>query len=85
MGFPNQSVTLTVEQIAELRAKLSNLRHDVNNHLSLILGAAEVIRLKPQLTERMTATLTEQPSKIMEALARFSGELEKALGKDETS
>ena len=80
MELPGQPVTLTVEQIAELNQKLANLRHDVNNDLALIIAALEVIRYKPQMTERMIATLTEQPAKIMESVTKFSGEFEKVFG-----
>lgn len=80
MGLPNQPVTLTVEQIGELNRKLSSLRHDTNNHLSLILAAVELVRHKPQLADRMLATMTEQPAKIADGLAGFSAEFEKTLG-----
>jgi hypothetical protein len=80
MTLPTQPVTLTVEQIVELNHKLSNMRHDINNQLSLILAATELIRAKPHMAERMTATLAEQPSKITVALTTFSAEFEKAFG-----
>jgi len=41
MGLPNQPVTLTVEQLAELNKKLSTMRHDINNNLSLIIAAVD--------------------------------------------
>jgi hypothetical protein len=80
MPLPSQPVTLTVEQLADLNRKLSAARHDINNHLSLIIAASELIRHKPQTAERMMATLVEQPSKIAEILAKFSAEFEQALG-----
>ena len=80
MELPGQPVTLTVEEIVELRQKLGNLRHDVNNYLSLIIAGLEVIQHKPHLAERMMATVTEQPSKIVDSLAKFSLEFEKSLG-----
>ena len=80
MVLPEQPVTLTVEQVAELNRALSNMRHDINNNLSLILAATELIRAKPQMLERMTATLVEQPPKITAALGNFSAEFEKTLG-----
>jgi hypothetical protein len=80
MPLPSQPVTLTVEQLSELDRKLSAVRHDINNHLSLIIAASELIRHKPQTTERMMATLVEQPSKIAAILAKFSAEFEQALG-----
>jgi hypothetical protein len=80
MTLPSQPVTLTVEQIEELNRKLSHMRHDINNNLSLILAATELIRHKPQSLERMIGTLVEQPPKVTESIARFSAEFEKAFG-----
>jgi hypothetical protein len=71
---------LTVEQLAELNGKLSSMRHDINNHLSLIIAAVELIRHKPQMAERMLATLVEQPPRIADTLVKFCAEFERALG-----
>jgi hypothetical protein len=80
MGSPNQPITLSVEQLTELNRRLSNMRHDINNNLSLIIAAAELIRHKPQMAERMMATLAEQPAKITDALNKFSAEFDRLLG-----
>ena len=80
MGLPQKPVEMSVAQIEELNRKLSNLRHDVNNHLSLIIAANELIRYKPEMTERMTITLTEQPPKIIEAINNFSAAFEQSFG-----
>ena len=80
MGLPSEPVTLTVAQLDELNRKLSTMRHDINNNLSLIVAAVELIRHKPQMTEKMMATLGEQPTRIAEALSKFSREFERALG-----
>ena len=80
MGLPSESVTLTVGQIEELQKKLANLRHDINNHLSLIVAAAELIKFNPDLSKRMCVTLSEQPPKISEEMTRFAAELNQVLG-----
>ena len=80
MGLPKKPVELSVAQIEELHRNLSNLRHDVNNHLSLIMAASELISHKPEMTERMTAMLTEQPSKIIEVINKFSVAFEQTFG-----
>lgn len=79
MALPTEPVTLTVEQIGELNRKLSTLRHDVNNHLSLIVATVELIRRRPENAERMLAMLNEQPQRIAGSVAQFSGELEAAM------
>ncbi len=79
MGLPRQTVPLSPEQVAELSRNLSDLRHNINNHLALMVAALELIRRKPAMVERMLNNLTEQPQKILEEIKRFSEELEKAL------
>jgi cob(I)alamin adenosyltransferase len=80
MAPPSRPITLTAEQVDELNQKLSSLRHDINNHLSLMIAAIELIRTKPQMAERMMCTLVEQPSKIAVALGKFSTEFERTFG-----
>jgi hypothetical protein len=80
MPVSTQTVHLSVEQVQDLNHKLSTMRHDINNHLSLMLAATELIRHKPQMAERMMATLCEQPPKISASIAKFSAEFDAALG-----
>ncbi len=44
MAQPTKPVNLSLEQIAELNQKLSTLRHDLNNSLSLIAATVALIR-----------------------------------------
>jgi hypothetical protein len=80
MRMPSQPVSLNAEQIRGLNDKLALMRHDINNQLSLIMAAAELIRHKPQMAERMMATLIEQPPKITAAMAGFTTEFENMFG-----
>ncbi len=79
MALPTEPVTLSVEELAAFNEKLATLRHDINNHLSLIMAAVELMRHKPQASERMVVALGEQPPKIGEALRKFTAEFEKTL------
>lgn len=80
MTSPDQPPVLTSQQIEELNKQLSNMRHDINNHLSLMMAAVELVRRKPEAAGRMATTLTEQPAKIGESMKKFSAEFEKAFG-----
>ena len=80
MALPTEPVTLTPEQLAHLNGELSTMRHDINNHLSLIMAAVELIRHKPHMAERMMATLVEQPPRITESLKKFSVEFAETFG-----
>lgn len=79
MPLPSQPISLSSEQVEDLSRKLSNMRHDINNQLSLIMAAVELIRYKPQMSERMMVTLSEQPPKIAAALVKFTAEFDQAL------
>jgi len=79
MAKPTEPVTLNMEQIDELNQKLSTLRHDLNNSLSLIAATVTLIRRRPTVTEQMWNTLAEQPRKIGDAFTQFSRDLEATL------
>jgi hypothetical protein len=80
MALPTNPVTLSVAQVEELNKHLSAMRHDINGDLALIVAAAELIKLNPELLPRMLKTLTEQPPKIRERADAFSAQFEKTLG-----
>jgi hypothetical protein len=79
MGLPKEPIMLSVEQISELSQKLTTLRHETNNHLSLIMAAVELMRRRPQNPNALWDSLSEQPRKISEVVAQFSSDLEAAL------
>jgi hypothetical protein len=72
--------SLSAEQVDELNRKLSHMRHEVNNQLSLVVAALELIRFKPDVKDKMLHTISEQPAKIIAELQKFSTEFEKTLG-----
>jgi signal transduction histidine kinase len=79
MSLPAEPLTLSVEQIGELNQKLADLRHDINNRVSVIIASTELLRRRPETAERMLASLAEQPSKILELITQFSRDLETML------
>jgi len=48
--------------------------------LALVVAAAELIKLNPDILQRMLSTLLEQPQKIRDKVDRFSTEFEKMVG-----
>lgn len=79
MDAPKNPVTLTADQVAELRRKLAEMRHNVNNALALVTAVVEVGQRKPEMTPRLLSNLAEQPQKIADEVRHFSDELEAAL------
>ncbi len=78
--LPSAPVTLSIEQLDELNRKLSKMRHDIKNNLTVILGTAELIRLKPEVAPRMIVSLLEQPGRITQSMEEFTREFHQALG-----
>jgi hypothetical protein len=75
-----QPAALTSTQIEELNKQLTTMRHNINNYLSLMMAAVELVRRKPEAAERMASTLTDQPLKVTEAMKKFTTEFETTLG-----
>ena len=80
MAVPTEPVTITPEQLKELNQHLSHMRHEINNQLSLIVAALELVRFKPDLRDRMLSTMGQQPPKIMAEVTKFSVEFERIFG-----
>jgi hypothetical protein len=78
--MPNAPVTLTPEQIEAFNAELSTMRHDINNHLTMIVAAAEVIRTNPEMLRRWEKTLVDKPQEIKTQITKFSSYFDKVLG-----
>jgi len=79
MPLPNESVTLSAEQIRELNQKLADLRHDVNNSLSLMTAAVELIQRRPESAGNLWSTLIEQPRKVAVSISQYCRDFEAAL------
>ena len=80
MAVPNAPITITQEQLKELNQHLSHMRHEINNQLSLVVAALELVRFKPDLRDRMLETVGQQPPRIAAEVAKFSGEFERVFG-----
>ena len=56
------------------------MRHDINNHLSLVTAAVEIMRLKPETAERMIENIAKQPNRIMSSMQDFTKEFDQQFG-----
>lgn len=79
MGLPSEPQTLTPEQVAELNSKLSEMRHNINNYLSMIIAATELVKRKPESAERFLDMISLQPPRVTTEMQSFSTAFEKML------
>jgi hypothetical protein len=79
MAPSSESVRLSPADVLEIEKMLSDLRHNINNHLSLIAAAVELVRCRPDTIERMTKSIEEQPARIQQELRHFSERLSRLV------
>lgn len=80
MGETDKAITLNADQVAALCSQLSEMRHKVNNYLTLITAAAEIMQRKGEALPRMLDSIMQQPNKINQEIQRFSEAMETTLG-----
>ena len=79
MAVPTTPLTLSAAQLTELNKKLSHMRHEINNQLSMVVAALELMRYRPDMRDKMLETLSQQPPRIIAEVAKFSAEFERTL------
>ena len=79
MVIPKTPVILSPSQIEELAQKFKNMRHEINNHLSVVVLSVEILQKKPELMKHTSAVIEEQRLKISQDIAQFSAEFERAF------
>ncbi len=80
MSVPQKPVTITPAELDALNNRLSETRHNINNCLMKVTLAVDLIRNKPEVTDRMLDAVSEQPGRIMDELRAFSREFEAQFG-----
>ena len=60
-----------------LSERLSKMRHDVRGCLTIIVSGCDMMRLKPDLTEKYLTQFSEKSKKIIQLLDGFSRDFEK--------
>ena len=79
MDVPSEPLTLTPDEVAGLYRKLRTARHNINNSLSLIIAAAELVKLKPDAAPRLVDQILSQPDRILGELSQFGLEFEASM------
>lgn len=79
MGSSNNPVTLTPEQVEDFFIRLSDLRHNVNNNLALVVASVELIKRKPDMINTLSEKLCSQPEKIIKEIRDFSDYVDAVL------
>ncbi|MDW7979871.1 MAG: hypothetical protein RMH97_04820 [Verrucomicrobiales bacterium] len=80
LAAPAEPVTLTPKQIEQLNSKLSAMRHDIANHLTVIVTAAEMAANTSEKARHHLSLLFQQVPRIKDAVNAFTTEFETVFG-----
>jgi hypothetical protein len=75
----SENIQLTPEQARHIVGELRKMRHDINNHLAVIMATAELLRERPDMAERLLPSLAAKPASISTSIKAFSAEFEKVF------
>ena len=71
---------MTPEQVQALHQSLEDMRHSINNQLSVVAAAVDFVTKSPGMDGRMALLLESHAGKIAGEVGLFFGEFERAFG-----
>ena len=77
MATDDHQDLLSVGGFGSLSERLSKMRHDVRGCLTIIVSGCDMVRLKPELTEKYLTQFSEKSKKIIELIDSFSKDFER--------
>jgi hypothetical protein len=79
MAFGDPHNYTAADGVGQLSERLSRLRHDINGCLSVIVGATEIMQMKPdaETAQKWLPRLAEQPARITQMMKEFSTSFER--------
>lgn len=80
VALRSEPLVLSGDEVRLLNEELSKMRHDINNNLTVLVAAIDLIRYKPDSLEKWLTSIKEQPSHINDSIRAFSGRFEQILG-----
>jgi hypothetical protein len=79
-GLPTAAVTLSPDEVALFHRRLTNLQHDIYEHLGPLLELSRVARTAPEELAARAPELAPRGPKIADALMKFGNDFDKTFG-----
>jgi hypothetical protein len=77
--------TISRDELAQLQAKFSEIKHSINNALAVMMALSEMSQRRPDYAEKLASTVLTKAPQIVSSLQEFTQVLtEKAGPKAET-
>ena len=78
MNQPNR--TLSLEELAQLQKKFSEIKHSINNALAVMMALSEMSQRRPDYAEKLATTVLSKAPQIVSSLQEFTQVLNEKAG-----
>jgi hypothetical protein len=78
MTEPGRSIPQ--EELAQLQAKFSEIKHSINNALAVMMALSEMSQRRPDYSEKLASTVLTKAPQIVSSLQEFTQALNEKAG-----
>ena len=75
-----KSGSISHEELKELQAKYSEIKHSVNNALAVMMALSEMSQRRPDYAEKLASTVLTKAPQIVSSLQEFTEALNEKVG-----
>ena len=71
---------ITHEELVQLQAKFSEIKHSINNALAVMMALSEMSQRRPDYAEKLATTVLTKAPQIVSSLQEFTQALNEKAG-----
>ena len=71
---------ITHEELVQLQAKFSEIKHSINNALAVMMALSEMSQRRPDYSEKLATTVLTKAPQIVSSLQEFTQALNEKAG-----
>lgn len=76
----DETNNISREELAQLQAKFSEIKHSINNALAVMMALSEMSQRRPDYAEKLAATVLAKAPQIVSSLQEFTQALNEKAG-----
>lgn len=76
----DQATTISREELTQLQAKFSEIKHAINNALAVMMALSEMSQRRPDYAEKLASTVLAKAPQIVSSLQEFTQALNDKAG-----
>ena len=75
-----ETTNISREELKQLQAKFSEIKHSINNALAVMMALSEMSQRRPDYTEKLASTVLTKAPQIVSSLQEFTQALNEKAG-----